>query len=430
MVLDPGFLVEPPRLGLVDAGLPDHDGEGPGIDLQLLERPDDASGLDIGLRVVGDVLRHDQSLQAGLGEDHPGQAVALLLRRVPAELRVVGGPAAGGHDGVEDQEAASSPAAHEPDVPLVHLGVAGCAPVRVDLVHLDRRPLPLGQGVPGSLLSGLYPAPQVRLAVQGGVVHRHHCRHRHDLAVDRLDQRVGFEEVGVVLGKRLVQPLGQGGGLQQRSTRESRHRPNLPRLELPQPLQGIDLHPVHLLGVEPGQLLDLHPAEGGDDDHRAAAGRVDGEREVHLPGHVDLLRHQHPLHGVVAHLHPEELLGPGAGLGRRGGELHRPRLAPLPRRHQRFQDHFLLEHRGGGLGLAGVCRHRVGWHGDPQFAQKLQGLVFQEPGHITSLPAHRAPPATAAPAGRRIGSQGAPSAWAAPRSAPRRRGPPGRGPAR
>ena len=85
-----------------------HDREGPGVDPQLAERPDDARRDQIDLGVVRDVVPHEQALNAGTGEDDPREQPDLLGRGIPADFRVARRPASRPAYRVEVDEASAA----------------------------------------------------------------------------------------------------------------------------------------------------------------------------------------------------------------------------------------------------------------------------------------------------------------------------------
>jgi hypothetical protein len=189
-------------------------------------------------------------------------------------------------------------------------------------------------------------------------------------AVLRQHERVDLDEARVEPLERLVQVHQRPPDALRGVAFEARGEGDLAHLVGQQPEQRVHVRPHDGLGLGLGDLLDVHPALGREQDEGPLGRPIDGNGEVELLLYLRPALDVHPPDGVPPDVHPEYALG---GLARFGGVVyHRdaPGLAAAADQHLRL-------HRDGPperLGRPGRLLRRAGHDA----RKRLQVVVSQQ----------------------------------------------------
>ena len=167
---------------------------------------------------------------------------------------------------------------------------------------------------------------QLLVAEERVAVDRHLRVERDDLAVGGDDQRVDLDQGRVLVASqtsasltstsatRVEDVLVEPGGVDDRPRRGRGERPG-----------RVDVLPDQRVGVLLGDLLDVHPALGGDHRQQLLLAAVEDHRGVVLGGDVraaldpDLVDPEGALAVRAEDVHAEDRVGVGARLRRRPG---------------------------------------------------------------------------------------------------------------
>ena len=233
---------------------------------------------------------------------------------------------------------------------------------------------------------------QIGMAEQGVVVEAHLGVQRQQAVVGGQHQRVDLQHAAIAGEEQLAQGLHELLGIAQRGLRQAQPAGQL--ADLVGLNAGID---VERLGEDPlrhggGDVLDIHAAFRGNDQHRPAAAAIDDRAEIKLAGDRAAFFDQHAVDGLAFRpgldgdqLMAEDVGGDRFGLFAAADQLHAAlrgdvldgSLAAaagvdlgLDDRHRPGQ---LDECVGGGLGRFG---HKPAGHGHARLAEDLLGLEF------------------------------------------------------
>jgi hypothetical protein len=200
---------------------------------------------------------------------------------------------------------------------------------------------------------------------------------RRDRAVARDDQRVDLDEHRLFFDEGVVE-LGQQGadrahdvgvhaGLEGEAT----------GVEVLEAEQRIDVQAGDRVRVGVGDLLDVHPALGGEHHQRALRGAIEDDRRVVLGGDVGRSLDPDLVDRVALDVHPEDVLAVLLGLDAVLRDLDPAGLAAAADLHLRLDDAGITDLvsrsdgllDGGGGGAAGN-RH-------PVSGEELLALIFE-----------------------------------------------------
>ena len=269
-------------------------------------------------------------------------------------------------------------------------------------------------------------------------------------------QRVDLAGHGVERDRQPVQGLYQRhqrggelpGTLGERGHAPQRGEGELADLEGLGAAEGVGPELGDHLRLSFGDLLDVHPAGAGEDEHHAPAVAVEGDAAVELVGDVEAGLAPDAAHRVALDVHGEDPRRLGARLLGGVDDGDAAGLAAAADRHLGLHRHPAQLARGR-LGLLRGAGQAAGGDGDARLRELLLRLVLEElhrgaascscprtrrrgwgrrpPGRIASAGSRRAlaaaaasPAPSAAGCGRRAGGR-APRRW-------RRRGPGHRSP--
>jgi len=227
--------------------------------------------------------------------------------------------------------------------------------------------------------SGGYASGHVGMAEQRVVVDRELRVERLHLAGRRDDQRVDLAQHRVLVDERGIQASGDRGdllllvGIVDAAAVDQ--RAGVPGLKT---LEGVDVQLHQCVRRRRRDLLDVHPALRREHEQRLLRSPVERDREVVLLRDVGRLLDPELADDVAADVQPEDLLRPGLGLFRRGGELDPPGLPAAAGQHLRLHHDRASELLGRRPGLGCRGREPAVGHGNPGATEELLALVLVE----------------------------------------------------
>ena len=200
---------------------------------------------------------------------------------------------------------------------------------------------------------------------------------RDDLAALRDEQRVDLDEHRVLGDERLVELREHRADRPDDVLGDARLVEQLPRVEVGEADQRVDVRHPHRLGVLLGDLLDVHAAHPREHHHRLLGAAVEDDRGVVLLVDLGGLLDVELVDREAADVHAEDVLSVLLRLLAAVRELDPARLAAPADQHLRLDDARVAERLGGLDGLLHGGGGPPLGHGDAVLGEKLLSLVLE-----------------------------------------------------
>src|SRR5262249_27477495 len=241
-----------------------------------------------------------------------------------------------------------------------------------------------GAGLARILLRLVAQLRDVRAAEERVVVEAHLGVEGEQLALSGEDERVDLDHGGVELAEGAVAAEQGLHGLRHLPGLEAEGERELARLEGLHADRRVDGEADQGLRPVAADVLDLHAAGGGGNDHHALALPVEHEAEIELArdlcGSLDIEAVDDPAPRAPLVRDPapaQQLVGGGPHLVLVAAELDAAGLAAAAGMHLRLHDPALAADLAGAIGgLLRAIGEAAARHGHTELREQLLGLVF------------------------------------------------------